>query len=329
MEGSLRLAGPQLRIAVQLTDAVSGAHLWANTYSRSFPPDDLFALQDDVVPRIVSTVADAYGVLPHSMSQSVRSRPLEQLTPYEALLRSLSYAERVTPEEHAGAKAAVKRALEQSPGHSDCWAMWSIMLADEYGHGFGASRETLDRALQAARRAVDADPSNHRAYQALAWAMFLRKEFQACRQAGERALALNPMDACTAVYVGQTLAYSGDWERGCSLIARAIELNPHHPGWYWYASFLNAYRQRDYTEALAMALKMNLPGVSLVDVALAATQGQLGAHESARHALRDLLTLKPDYAVVARQELGKWFDAAIVEHLIEGLRKAGLDVPQS
>ena len=79
----------------------------------------------------------------------------------------------------------------------------------------------------------------------------LRKEFAASRQAGERALALNPMDACTAVYVGQTLAYSGDWDRGCALIARAIELNPHHPGWYWYASFLNAYRQRDYRGALA------------------------------------------------------------------------------
>ena len=50
------------------------------------------------------------------------------------------------------------------------------------------------------------------------------------------------MDACTAVYVGQTLAYSGDWERGCALIVRAIDLNPHHPGWYWYASFLDAYR---------------------------------------------------------------------------------------
>ena len=45
--------------------------------------------------------------------------------------------------------------------------------------------------------------------------------------------------------------------------------------------------------------------------------------------MRELLALKPDYAAVARQELGKWFDADTVEHLLEGLRKAGLDVPQS
>ena len=71
---------------------------------------------------------------------------------------------------------------------------------------------------------------------------------------------------------------------------------------------------------------MNLPGVSLVDVALAATYAQLGDSEAARHAIRELLAIKPDYAAMARQELGKWFDVEIVEHLLDGLRKAGLDV---
>ena len=63
LEGSLRQAGPQLRLAVQLTDAVSGAHLWAETFDRAFRSEDMFALQDQLVPRIVSTVADQHGVL--------------------------------------------------------------------------------------------------------------------------------------------------------------------------------------------------------------------------------------------------------------------------
>ena len=70
MEGSLRQAGTQLRLAVQLVDAVSGAHLWAETYDRAFSPDAVFELQDDLVPRIVSTVADMHGVLPRSMSEA-------------------------------------------------------------------------------------------------------------------------------------------------------------------------------------------------------------------------------------------------------------------
>ena len=110
MEGSLRQAGSTLRVAVQLVDATTGAHLWAETYDRPFTPDAMFALQDDLVPRIVSTVADWYGVLPHSMSEAVRLKPLDQLTPYEALLRSFGYYERVVP---AGAR---RRAVRSGAG---------------------------------------------------------------------------------------------------------------------------------------------------------------------------------------------------------------------
>ena len=59
MEGSLRQAGNKLRLAVQLVDTVSGAHLWAETYERAFTPEAVFELQDDLVPRIVATVADS------------------------------------------------------------------------------------------------------------------------------------------------------------------------------------------------------------------------------------------------------------------------------
>ena len=77
MEGSLRQAGSTLRIAVQLVDASSGAHLWAERYDRALRTEDLFDLQDDVVPLIVSTVADTYGVLPHTMSEALRNRDPE------------------------------------------------------------------------------------------------------------------------------------------------------------------------------------------------------------------------------------------------------------
>ena len=76
MEGSLRQAGTKLRLAVQLVDATTGAHLWAENYERTFSPDAIFELQDDLVPRIVSTVADMHGILPRRMSEAVRGRSL-------------------------------------------------------------------------------------------------------------------------------------------------------------------------------------------------------------------------------------------------------------
>jgi TolB-like protein len=326
MEGSLRQAGSTLRIAVQLVDASSGAHLWAETYERTFRPDEIFAMQDDIVPRIVATAADTRGVLPHTMSEALRSRAPEQMTPYEALLRSFAYFQRVSAEEHAAARAGLERAVQQSPGYADCWAILSILYREEYAHGFNARPDPIGRAFAAARCAVEAAPSNHLAHHALASAQFFRREFQAFRNSAERAIALNPMDAFTAAYLGFQIAYAGDWERGCALAERARRLSPHHPGWYWFPSFFDAYRKSDYRGALDVALKVNMPGFWRTHFALATAYGQLGEREAASNAVRELLAVRPDFAAVAREELEKWWDPELVQHLIEGLRKAGLEI---
>jgi TolB-like protein/tetratricopeptide (TPR) repeat protein len=326
MEGSLRQAGSTLRIAVQLVDASSGAHLWAETYDCTFRPEEIFALLDDVVPRIVSTVADTYGVLPRTMSEALRNRDPERLTPYEAVLRSFAHFPRLSAEEHAAARAGLERAVQQAPGYADGWAMLSMLVREEHTHAFNVRPDPIGRAFAAARRAVEAAPSNHLAYHALASAQFFRREFQAFRNSAERAITLNPMDGFTAAYLGFLIAYAGDWERGCALAAQARRLNPHHPGWYWFPSFFDAYRKSDYRSALDIALKINMPGFWRTNVALATAYGQLGEREAACNAVRELLALRPDFRVVAREELGKMLDPELVEHLVEGLRKAGLEI---
>ena len=326
MEGSLRQAGSTLRIAAQLVDATSGVHLWAETYDHSFRPNQIFAVQDDVVPRIVSTVADTHGVLPHTMSEALRNQDPNLLSPYEAVLRSFAHFQRVNAEEHAAARSALERAVQQAPGDADCWAMLSMMYREEYTHGFNLRPDPIGRALAAARRAVEPAPSNHLAYHALASALFFRRELGAFRSAAERAIDLNPMDGFTLAYLGFLLAYSGDWERGCALVEQARQLNPHHPGWYWFPSVFNAYRKRDYRGAVDVTLKVNMPGFWRTHAAFAAAYGQLGELDAAHNAVRELLAIRPDFAVVAREELGKWWDPELVEHLIEGFRKAGLEI---
>jgi TolB-like protein len=326
MEGSLRQAGPRLRIAVQLVDAASGAHLWAETFDRTFRAEEIFALLDDLVPQIVSTVADTYGVLPHTMSEALRSRDPQQLTPYEAVLRSFAHFPRLSAEEHAAARAGLERAVQQAPGYADAWAMLSMLYREEYTHRFNLRPDPIKRAFAAARRAVEAAPSNHLAYHALASAQFFRRELSAFRNSAERAIVLNPLDGFTAAYLGFLIAYSGDWERGCDLGARAMRLNPHHPGWYGFVFFFDAYRKSEYRAALDIALKVNMPGFWRTHLALAAAHGQLGEREAAHRAVRDLLVIRPDFAAVAREELGKWWDPELIEHLIDGLRKAGLEI---
>jgi serine/threonine protein kinase/tetratricopeptide (TPR) repeat protein len=327
MEGSLRQAGSRLRIAVQAVDASSGAHLWAETYDRTFHSEGMFALQDDLVPRIVSTVADTYGVLPRTMGEALRNRDAKQLTPYEAVLRSFAHFPRLSPAEHAAAEAGLERAVEQAPGYADGWAMLSMLYREEYTHGFNVKPDPIGRAYKAARRAVEAAPSNHLAHHALASAQFFRRELPSFRNSAEKAVALNPMDGFTSAYIGSLTAYAGDWERGCALVERARDLNPHHPGWYWFPSFFDAYRKSDYRAALGYVLKVNMPNFWRTSLALAAAYGQLGEHEAARIAVRELLAVRPDFPAVAHEELGKWWDAALVEHLLDGLRTAGLEIP--
>jgi TolB-like protein/Tfp pilus assembly protein PilF len=328
MEGTLRQAGSVLRIAVQLVDAESGAHLWAETYNRSFEPDRIFELQDEVVPRIVSTVADLNGILPHTMSAALRSRDPQQLTPYEALLRGFGYYERIDAEEHAVVRDVLERAVQEAPDHADGWALLSMMYAEEHKHGFNVRPDPLGRALEAARRAVAAAPSSSLAYHMLAQALFFRRELQAFRNAADRAVALNPMDGCTTAFMGILMAYAGDWEHGCALAERAMELNPHHPGWYRFSILFNAYRKKDYRTALDVALKINMPSYFYTHASIAAAYGQLGERKAAQGALRELLAQKPDFAAIAREEWAKWVGPGeFLEHVLEGLRKAGLEIP--
>jgi TolB-like protein/tetratricopeptide (TPR) repeat protein len=327
MEGSLRQAGTKLRLAVQVVDTTSGAHLWAENYERTFSPESLFELQDDLVPRIVSTVADMNGVLPRSMSEAVRRLTPQELTPYEAVLRSFGYLERVTPEDLAAARTGLEMAVQKTPSYADAWAMLALLCVQDHAQGFNLQADSLTSGLSAARRAVEAGPSNHLAYFSLAHALFFKKEFQSFRNAAERAVALNPMDGNSIAFVGELLTYAGESKRGLDLAARAKQLNPNHPGWYWYADFYHAYSQGHYRDALSFVLKADLPSHWGMHAGLAAAYGQLGDVDAAKKAVRELLRLRPDFAAKGRRVFEKWFNREYIERFVQGLRKAGLEIP--
>ena len=126
--------------------------------------------------------------------------------------------------------------------------------------------------------------------------------------------------------MGMLMAQAGDWEGGCALVERASTLNPNHPGWYHLAAFGAAYRKQDYRAALEMVVKLNMPRNPVSLAIRASTLGQLGEHDAARAALAELLALQPDFASTARDEFGKPLGPEIAEHLIDGLRKAGLNI---
>ncbi len=261
------------------------------------------------------------------MSESLRGRSAGEYSAHEAVLRAFGYWERVTREEHGEVREILEAAVARAPGHSDCLAALSLIYWHEYAFGYNLKPDPLGRARAAAQRAVASAPTSHFAHCALATALFFQKDFPAFRPAAERALALNRMDSSTAAILGTMIAYAGDWEYGLGVVERAMQLNPHHPGWYHYVALTDAYRRRDYRGALASALKVNMPGYHWPHALLAAVYGQLGELQRARAALRELHALLPNFGAMAREEVGKWHDAELTEHLLDGLRKAGLEIP--
>jgi tetratricopeptide (TPR) repeat protein len=216
----------------------------------------------------------------------------------------------------------------KAPTSADAWAMLALLFGQDYGQGFNLHPDALNSGAIAAQRAVEAGPSNHLAYFSLAQVRFFQKDFQSFRNAAERAVALNPMDANSVAFMGELLTYVDDWERGLALGARAKEINPNHPGWFWYADFFHAYHQRDYKGALNLILKANLPGHWGMHAGIASAAAQIGDHEVASKAIRELLKLRPDFVTTVNNEYKKWFSTDLRERLIDGLRKAGLEIPE-
>jgi non-specific serine/threonine protein kinase len=329
LEGAVRKSGTALRVNIQLLDAQTGTHLWAESFDRNLGDSAIFDIQDAITDQVVGVIADPFGVLTRSMTAPIASKPPEELTPYEAVLRFFLYLQRVSAEDHLVARAALERAVELEPGNTDAWVGLTITLLDEDRHAFNPRPDALDRALAAAQRAVDTDPASQLAHFALAHAYYYRKDLGAFRSAAERAINLNLRDSYSMAMLGILIGYSGDWERGVELTTAAMELNPHHPGWYRFTTFFNQYRQGHYAEALEIAQKINVPDYFPTHYALAISHAHLGNDKAAQESKKELLRLWPDFEKgILHGHLEKWMfpQPDLIAQIVEGLRKAGFNI---
>lgn len=221
LEGSIRQSGSQLRVAVQLVDTVTGANLWANSYDLKFSEDKIFEIQDELVPRIVSTLADQHGILSRTIRDTLRGKPLHQLSPYESVLLSFSYAEKATLDSLTGSLELLEAAVGKSPSYADAWAGIAGFYAQDFGQGFMLYENPLVHGLKAAQRAIEADASNYLAWYSLAQVAFFQKDFLTFKNAAEKSIGLNPLDAICTAFLGQMYLCSGNLERGIELAQKA------------------------------------------------------------------------------------------------------------
>jgi adenylate cyclase len=162
-------------------------------------------------------------------------------------------------------------------------------------------------------------------WRTLAALHFFERDLKGLRVAAERVVALNPLHTTTMSYVGVMLAYAGEWDRGVAIIERAIDLNPHHPGWVHYSLATNHYRKGEFEDALIRAKRSALTQFFWTPLCIATAAGQLGLAADARAALDAMRQNHPKYLDPDRVRAvwSKWqWDTGLVERLVDGFVKA-------
>jgi tetratricopeptide (TPR) repeat protein len=163
---------------------------------------------------------------------------------------------------------------------------------------------------------------------ALAQTHFFRQDLAAFRPAAERAMALNPLNSDALGILGLEILHTGEFERGTAIVSRAMELNANHAGWMHFAPLWNHFRKGEYEQALARANRVDVPGHFWPFLVMASICGHLGRRTEAAAAVRDLLTLDPEFAAHVRHNVGAWhFASGLMEPILDGLRQAGLSIP--
>ncbi len=317
VQGSVRRAAGRVRISVQLIEGATGVQLWGDRYDREMV--DIFALQDEVTRTIAATL----GVkMQDVVLQQALKKSAAELSAYDCLLRARRYTWMLSADMHAEARDLLEKAVELDPLSADAHALLANVYLGEHRFEMNPRPNPIGRALVHALAATRLDPQNAYARCWLAIVHFFRGENEKFEAEAQLALSLNPNDPETLADVGHYYAFMGQFARGAELSRRAQQLNPLHPGWYHFSFARLHYHETNYRQTIADVEKVGLPHFYWTHMLTAAAKGQLGQADAA-DALAKVFAVKPNFS--ATVELRKWNAAAgDLEHILEGLRKAGL-----
>lgn len=321
LEGSVRKASGKVRIAGQLIDAVTGAHIWADRFERDLT--DVFALQDEVTVAVVSAIEPK--MLQTEIATAARRRP-ENLSAYDYYLRALPHYYLMTQEALAEAIRLADRALELDPRFGAVAALGGLCHMQNVVLGY-VNDPQFDRkeAVRLAHLALSIDDGDPETLaRASVISAFLVGDSEAEIEMADRAVALNPNSWSTWNGRGWVYNYAGLPEEAIRSFERAICMSPVDPR---LSGTLTGIGQaliqlRRFDEAIVVlkkALRQN-PFNSGTYRCLASAFAHLGQSVEAHAAAARVLEMDPALtisALIARvPKNSKLF--------IEGLRKAGL-----
>jgi adenylate cyclase len=322
LEGSVRKSAGKVRIAGQLIDAVTGAHIWADRFERDLT--DVFALQDELTVAVVSAIEPR--LLQTEIEMATR-RPLENLTAYDLYLRARQKMYLRTREGYAETIRLAHRALDLDPRSISAAVVAATGHLNNVLLDFSTDPQ-FDRseAIRLARLALSLDENDERAlFIAGLVAAYFIGDHEAALDIVDRAVTTNPNSYIVWNSRGWVYKVAGQYEEAIRSFERGIRVSPLDPVIHNSLAGIGyaLIELRRFDEAVAFfkrALRQNSSdGLAFRGLVSALTH--LGRDAEAREALARLLEVNPAFTVsafIARTGLSN------AKLFIEGLRKAGL-----
>jgi TolB-like protein/Tfp pilus assembly protein PilF len=292
--GSVQLAGERLRVNVQLADARAGRQLWTERIERDTA--DLFAVQDDILRRLLAVLPVKIDQAERERSASRYTRSPEAYELFHAGLRAMGAREQAQNE---SARELYWRAIALDPGFARAYAGVAMTHAQDFRQMWASEGgAALAKALETAEAAHRIDPANAEALWVLAFARAHERRHDEAARLIEEALKRNPSFADSYFLKGLLLMETGNPREALTWMHAAMRLVPN-PGYIHYFGFGQAYFfLKDHTRArtnLQAALARN-PAHAESHLYLAATEAEQGHMDRASWHVEEVRSLRPRFA---------------------------------
>jgi adenylate cyclase len=319
VEGSVRKSGDRVRVTVQLIDAETDRHIWAERYDRKL--EDIFAIQDEVTGAIVATLPGRVEAASHDRA---KRKQTANMAAYECVLAAKVLHHRSTREDNAEAQRLLGRALALDPNYAHAHAWKACVLGQTWVHNWCADRDaTFQQVADELEIALALDDHDSDVHRILAALNLNRDDHDKAAYHQERALALNPNYDLVVVQQGELLTWLGRPEEGIDWIKRAMRLNPYHPERFWSHLGRAYYVARRYAEAVEAFSHIGRPDHTH-HAFLAAALAQMGNQTAAAAHAQAALKGEPGFSLEAHLATQHYRRDSDREHHREGLVKAGL-----
>jgi len=322
LKGSIRQLGGELRVNAQLVDTATGFNVWAERYDRKV--SEVFAVQDEVTQSIVRELALN---LSSQEKQRLARQATANLQAYDYFQEGQRLYKISTQQTSHRAIDMYRKAIELDPAYGRAYGAMAVTFTINYQRDWtDAPLETLDRALQLAKKAVALDDTTPQTWWALGFVYLTHKEYSLAEQAAKKSIEVAPNYADGYGLLALINSYLGRAEEAIALNNKGIALNPYYSHEYLVTYGLAYYTLGQYQDAITILEDGHArnPNHVVIKYLLCANYLRVGRQDEAEWLALELQSLTPtaNLGIIARTIPVARSD--VRQALLADLRAAGL-----